>query len=293
MSIDEAFVEVEARAREREQALLVAGAIGGPFTIAVYTPLRNAITLGSKDATVGAAALYARCFARGAAGGWTGWLAPTVFSCPQFLAMGPLYHAYAEALGGASAAIIPTAMTESLISFGSQARNAQLAYNASRPAGAPAVALQQPWDPRGAGFAPHVARNACAMSGIRVLSGPVSAAIDVTCRALGFDADARARAIAADFASSVLAAAISMPFNQIFNYLATTPRDARAEASVLRSCVAFLRSQYLVACPKTGGLRLSRTVLRDGFMRCMYIAPQLSTFSAIERLCLLKVADGG
>ena len=48
MSIDEAFVEVEARAREREQALLVAGAIGGPFTIAVYTPLRNAITLGSK-----------------------------------------------------------------------------------------------------------------------------------------------------------------------------------------------------------------------------------------------------
>ena len=84
----------------------------------------------------------------------------------------------------------------------------------------------------------------------------------------------------ADFAASILAAAFSMPFNQLFNFLATTPPAARPEG-LLRACATFLRSQYLAP-----GGGLSGTLVRDAFMRCAYIAPQLSTYSAIERLCV-------
>ena len=260
---------------EDSTALLVAGALGGPFTIGLYTPLRNAITLGAKDSCAAAAALYQRTVKHGfLRGGYAGWLSPTVFSCPQFIAIGPLYHVYAG-LVGADLAVVPTAITESTISFGSQARNAQIAYNLSvRPARR--VALQAPWDPRGAGFVPHSMRNMCAMSGIRSLSPPLRTV-------LGADDTKPMLSFAADFVASILAAAVSMPFNQMFNYLTTTPASARADG-VLRACLAFLRVQYL-----TPSGSLSHTVVRDAFMRCAYIAPQLSTFSAIER-CAVTVA---
>ena len=152
----------------QSKQLLLAGGIGGPLTIGLYTPLRNAITLGAKDAATSAWSLYRLAFAQGLAGGWTGWRAPTAFSCPQFLAIGPLYHLYSGVVGP-SLAIIPTALTESTISYGSQARNAQMAYNVTVDA-SKRVALQRPWDPRGIGLPAHIMRNACAMSGIRVLN---------------------------------------------------------------------------------------------------------------------------
>ena len=248
-----------------EQALLTAGALGGPFTIGLYTPLRNAITLGAKDAAASAAALYRRTLQTGwLRGGYAGWASPTVFSCPQFLAMGPLYHLYATALGSSNLAVLPTAFTESLISFGSQSRNAQIAYNLTVD-GARQLPLQAPWDPRGAGLLPHVCRNACAMSGIRVLSPPIRAATGADGAgahpALGF---------ASDFVATIVSAAVSMPFNQLFNFLATTPPAARPEG-LLAACSQFLRAQYLTPA---GGL--SPTVLRDAFMRVAYIAPRAS-----------------
>jgi len=112
----------------RDESLLVSGAIGGPFTILVYTPLRNAITLGSKFES-GSLSLYKKTLRNKF--GYTGALSPTVFSCPQFVAMGPVYHWYASMVGG-NLAVLPTAVTESVISYGSQCRNAQLAYNASK-----------------------------------------------------------------------------------------------------------------------------------------------------------------
>ena len=257
---------------ERERRLLVAGAVGGPFTIALYTPLRNAITLGSQDASASAATLYKRTVAHGwLRGGYAGWGAPTLFSCPQFLAMGPLYHAYASVVG-ANLAVLPTALTESTISYGAQARNAQIAYNFTVPT-TKHVALQRPWDPRGAGFGPHVMRNACAMSGIRVLSPPIRTFV-------GADGAGAMMGFAADFIASIAAAAISMPFNQLFNFLATAPPSIHSDGLLL-SCSRFLRRQYLT---RTG--TLSPTIVRDAFMRCAYIAPQLSTYVAIERLCV-------
>ena len=157
-----------------ERALFLSGALGGPLTIGMYTPLRNAITLGAKDPLASARILYWRTVEKGwLRGGYAGWMSPTIFSSPQFVALGPLYHLYASIVGP-TLAIIPTALTESTITYGSQARNAQVAYNLSVPA-AQRVALQRPWDPVGAGFAPHVTRNLCAMSGIRVLSPPLRA----------------------------------------------------------------------------------------------------------------------
>ena len=120
-----------------------------------------------------AGALYATVLRTGP---YTGWLSPTVFSCAQFLAMGPLYHVYAGAVGP-TLAVLPTACTESLISFGSQTRNAQMAFNVTVDA-TKRLPLQEPWDPRGVAFLPHVTRNACAMSGFRVLAGPVQQALD-------------------------------------------------------------------------------------------------------------------
>ena len=63
-------------------ALLLSGALGGPFTIWFYTPLRNAITLGSKFPQT-APELYRMTFAQGIRGGWTGAIAPTFFSSGQ------------------------------------------------------------------------------------------------------------------------------------------------------------------------------------------------------------------
>ena len=155
----------------RRRALLGGGLIGGPLSIYVYTPLRNAITLGAKDGAATGFELYARCMRPRITVGWTGALAPTVMSAPQFLAMGPAYHAFAD-IFGPSLAVFPTALAESTISFGSQCRNAQRAYNVSVPA-QQHVPLQNPLNPLHRGFASHVARNCLAMSGIRVLS-PVS-----------------------------------------------------------------------------------------------------------------------
>lgn len=261
---------------DESTALLLAGALGGPFTIALYTPLRNAITLGAHDPSASASSLYRRTVSHGyIRGGFAGWAAPTFFSSAQFVAMGPLYHKYAS-LCGPDLAVIPTALTESTITYGSQTRNAQIAHNlnvANMPE--KAVRLQAPWDPRGAGFAPHVLRNACAMSGIRVLSPPIR-------KAMGAEGNV-ALSFAADFSATILSAAISMPFNQLFNFLTTTHSTHIAEAGILSSCARFLRTQYL-----TPAGRFSATVLRDAFMRVAYIAPQLSTYSAIERFATAR-----
>lgn len=268
-----------------QRALLLAGAVGGPVTIGLYTPLRNAITLGAGDAAASARALYATVLRTGP---FTGWLSPTVFSCAQFLALGPLYHVYASAVGPALA-VLPTACTESFISFGSQTRNAQMAFNVT-VAPTRQLPLQQPWDPRGVAFAPHVARNACAMSGFRVLAGPVQRALDGAADTARVPLDRGTANVAADFLASIISAAVSMPFNQLYNYLATTTAASRPAGGVLLACAGFLRRQYLVRTA-TGRLALSRTVVRDAFMRCAYIAPQLSTYSAIERLCVSSASS--
>jgi len=253
---------------DKDKVLLLTGGLGGPLTIALYCPLRNAIALGSKY-PLSSLSLYRMTFARGFTGGWTGGLSPTIFSCPQFLAMGPLYHVYSTHLGP-TLAIFPTAITESLISFGSQARNAQLAYNAT-VGKKEIVNLQHPASPVHVGCLPHVLRNAIAMSGIRALNGPCSSLISVV---TGGERESATVQNMGAFTASVASAGISMPFNQVFNYLAVTP------SAGLRDVPGFLMSQYV----KDG--RVSKIVIRDLGMRIAYNAPQLTTFLIIERKVL-------
>ena len=192
--------------------------------------------------------------------------------------MGPAYHYYSSVLGSTTLAVLPTALTESTISYGSQARNAQLAYDASLPTGVPRAPLSVPWNPFSVGFIPHVMRNSCAMSGIRVLSEPSQRLISMVPGIR--DAPDAVVTFAADFTASILSAAVSMPFNQCFNYLAVSPNAGLGDIG------GFLRNQYF------DDGRLSRRIIRDVFMRCAYIAPQLTTFVLIERTAL-GLASGG
>lgn len=278
------------RLARRERALMLGGLVGGPLSILLYTPLRNAITLGAKDGRSSAMQLYRQSVTPRLAIGWTGAVAPTVMSAPQFVAMGPLYHLFAGAVGP-SLAIFPTALTESAISFGSQCRNAQRAYNVSVEPQL-RVALQHPLNPVHRGFAAHVARNCFAMSGIRVFS-PLTTGLVAKVRG-GRQPSAGAK-FTADFLASVIAAALSMPANQLFNFFAVSPTAGRHGETVIQSAAKFLRSQYLVN-DAHGRARLSRLALRDVGMRCAYIAPQLTTFVTVERLFVRWAdadADGG
>ena len=259
---------------DRDRALFVSGALGGPFSIWIYTPLRNAITLGSKYLAPTSAELYRMTFKGGVRFGYTGCASPTIFSGPQFIVMGPAFHQFSSLLGP-TLAVLPTALCESTISYGSQARNAQKAYNQSCVTASQRMTrLQSPWSPVGAGFAPHVLRNCFAMSGIRVLYEPFREAID---SASGGCISGLSLTFAADFCASIVSAACSMPFNQCFNYLAVTPDG--------KGIGAYLKGQYLEEVSGRG-VRVSPRFLRDVFMRCAYIAPQLSTFAIIERACL-------
>lgn len=194
-----------------KEALLFAGCIGGPFTIWMYTPLRNAITLGSQApnaATHPASGLYREVFSRGFVGGWTGCVTTVAMSSVQFACMGPLYHVYMHYLG-AAAAVPLTAVTESCITYGSQTRNAQMAYNVTVPA-ARRLVVQNPLNPLGVGFAVHAARNTVAMTGSRLIVGPCTSAISAATTAVGAYPGKGACEIAGDFSGCVVAAALSV-----------------------------------------------------------------------------------
>ena len=57
--------------------------------------------------------------------------------------------------------------------------------------------------------------------------------------------------------------------------------EARS-AGIVSSKVGFLKCQYLNK-GADGRVTISRTVAREMFMRCAYIAPQLTTYMFIER----------
>jgi len=162
-----------------ETPLVVAGALGGPFVIFVFTPLRNALTLAAKNTESSAGELYARVFQGGLQAGWTGGLVPVLPSCPQFCMMGPLFHLFRQSFNSVVLAVICSAILETCISYGSQTLNAQLAYNEEQlQAGSGLqVPLCNPMIPYGPGFLVHIMRNFVAMSGIRILSGPCQAGL--------------------------------------------------------------------------------------------------------------------
>merc|ERR1711908_171801 len=98
-----------------------------------------------------------------------------VAAVPGMLVIGPAFHMYKDMCGGSStAAVALTAMTESVVFYGAETKNAQIAFNqdAEKKAMKPLARIQSQYNPFGSGIGLHVARNYLAMSGLRILSQP-------------------------------------------------------------------------------------------------------------------------
>lgn len=299
-----------------DKALLVSGAVGGPTVIWLCTPLRNGLTLGAKDKKSGIVGLYRKVFRGGFHAGWTGGLAPAVVACPQFLALGPVYHFINGSLADCAgvAALSPTSaprlccsaiaalgasLGETMLTFGSQARNAQMAYNNSFVHFASVVdgsrknlPLNRVRDVWGVGAEALLVRNFLSVFSVRSFSPCLRERMP----------DIQGKVVLCDALASLAVCTVTAPVHQLFNFLATTP-EARSLSFSERSTMArrFLREQYFVPLPRevmiTADLsqrppeqeyswRMSPVALRDFGMRATYITTVMSLFVAIERtLC--------
>eukprot|EP00930_Biecheleria_cincta_P088860 TRINITY_DN78120_c0_g1_i1.p1 TRINITY_DN78120_c0_g1~~TRINITY_DN78120_c0_g1_i1.p1 ORF type:complete len:293 (-),score=24.42 TRINITY_DN78120_c0_g1_i1:34-888(-) len=259
-----------------EPPIIAAGALGGPFVIYGSTPIRNALTYAANDASLSIMQCYRASFTRGFLSGWTGGQFYAVAACPQFVCIGPVYHAYASVLG-APGAVLLTGITESLIVHGAEKKNGQLSFN-MKGGSIPTSRIQNALNPVGAGLSIHIMRNVSAMIGMRLLCDPITRAYE---KLLG--AKSTAVTVAGDFSSNVVSACISMPLHQLWNKTISTPEMWEASpAERLRMMRRYLSEQYLVTTA-SGGSRISTVILRDAFLRSAYIASIYTVFVNIER----------
>lgn len=269
-----------------EPSLLAAGALGGPLCIGILTPLRNACTLAAQDTHSTARQIYGKVFSRGMLAGWTGACTPAAAATLQFTIMGPGYFMYLNLMGSPAAATVAGAVTETLITYGPTTRNSQLMHNrVAVPTGQVPVRRMLPVGP---GFSMLVLRNCAANAGIRVLSDPLAgglARLSAGEVGLGPVPISGACKCGGDFLASLLCGAISMPFNQLFNYHVTSAASlSGSNMERFRLGLRFLRSQY-IETTSSGSQRLSRMIIRDGGLRALYIGCMFSSYAATERLC--------
>lgn len=270
-----------------EPAILAAGAFGGPIVIGSLTPLRNACTLAAQDAQSSFSGIYGRVFSRGLLAGWTGAATPACAAAIQFTTLGPGFYIFLGLLGTPTAAVAAGAMAETLVTYAPATRNAQLMHNI--------VSVEKnqvpvrPMIPVGPGFSILVMRNFFANSGIRVLSTPFSTGI--TRVTLGEEASRQSELpercrMVGDFLASVCCGAVSMPFNQLYNYQVTSAASlAASPVERAKLGLQFLKSQYIVR-RANGSIAPSRLVFRDMALRSLYIGCMFSSYAAVERLAL-------
>lgn len=295
--------------------LLISSTCGGPFCIFVCTPLRNGLTLGSQDARSSLRALYGKVFRGGVRRGWTGGFAPACAACPQFFALGPVYHFLHDGFRRISglptdqpciaSSLLATACSgfvETWMTFGSQSRNAQMAYNSSmvqftlsvEPGMRKPVPLNKPFQIWGVGAGMMTLRNTVTLSSVRAIS-PV---LDRHIPADGLSSNARA--MLCDATASVLTCFFSSPIHQTFNFLATTPDAQHLSLRERRELILrFLQRQYFVPKPRETMImapdlsrpaavqeytwKLSRTAIRDFSMRAIYVTSVFTLYTSIER----------
>lgn len=264
-----------------EPTLFLSGAFGGPLIIGSLTPLRNACTLAAQDTVSTAGQLYGRVFSKGLLSGWTGATTPAAAAAVQFTTLGPGYYAFLKLLGSPAAAVTAGVVTETLITYGPTTRNAQLMHN--EVSSTSAKVTVKPIRPFGPGFGALVLRNCCANAGIRVLSTPFA---DMLSHFSMNQAPAGVCRFGGDFLASVVCGAISMPFNQLYNFQVTSEASQNANAvERFKMGLSFLKKQYLAPSDR-GTLRLSKVVLRDAGLRSLYIGCMFSSYAAVERLFL-------
>jgi len=254
---------------------VVGSALAGSLCVGVLTPQRNAMTLAAKDTTSTYITLYGQVFSRGLFGGFRGGSWPVVMALPQFACIGPVYHATKDATGSALFATSSAALAESAFTYGAQARNAQIQFNASRGAAEQIQVMRLSFWPGGPGFGFHVLRNALAMMGIRIFS-PYSL---VAVKQLPWGLNRETQAVLADLSSSIAAATLSMPFNHVFSWAACTPELKQLSAKDrMRAGLMFLYKTY-----SEQGVRL---FARDMAVRWSYTANLFTLYHALERRVL-------
>lgn len=145
--------------------LLAAGALGGPLVICSLTPLRNVMSNAAQDQRSTFMQLYRKVLGSPSLGAihrlrlaYTGAMVSGPAACPQWCIIGPAFH-FLNSYLPTPVALLGTATLETFITFGSQTRNAQMAYNVQAPkATVPLSNIVRPWGP-GAPF--YVMRNWC------------------------------------------------------------------------------------------------------------------------------------
>lgn len=260
-----------------DKPLLISGAFGGPFVVFTLTPLRNALTLASQDRVSSTLQIYKQCFNGGFKRGWTGGVYPSIPAVPQFVTLGPLYHVY-TGLVGPYAALWMTAATESAFTFGAHSRNAQMAYNESVPPNKRITRISSTFTLIGPGIIPHICRNCVGMTGIRVFSKPVRAELDK----IFPTASEKAKRTASDFLGSLISGVLSTPFNQMFNFFATSNAHHLSRVDRLKMAKEFLKGQYLVKT-ESGAIRPSKIMMRDVALRSIYSMGLFGIYATFER----------
>jgi len=256
-----------------ETSVLVAAAMG-PLCDFTVTPFRNACTLGATSPTAGLMELYSQVFARGIFRGWTGGIYTATYAFPSFIAMGPAYHAY-NAVVGVQGAVMLTACTESIIMFGAETCNAQMAKNLKSPGSFKTI--HPTYKPFGPGLGIHIARNLLATAGLRIFCTPFTLGIEkVTGKSNHFTA------LGGDFAGNLLSACMTAPVHQMYAFTVTTPElKDMSGAEKRKRMVRFLQEQYTVV--ENGKRCLGSTIPRDLCLRAAHVATFYTMYSTLER----------
>jgi len=254
--------------------------------IASLTPLRNAMSNGAQDSSASLWQLYSRALglqsgpANKVRVAYTGALVSSGPACIQWTIIGPTFHFF-NSFAPSPAALLATAALETCVTFGSQSRNAQMAFNvqahAQGQASVPLFGIVRPWGP-GATF--FMLRNFCGMSGIRLLSPSAQKLLEPIL-------PSGPRELASDLMASMMTCVVSGPLNHCWTYTVTSPKLWKA-SSKDRSweLVSYLRGQYLLPSNNAFGYSFSPLVRRDFAARCIYIASVFTMFSCIERLAV-------
>eukprot|EP00933_Yihiella_yeosuensis_P032994 TRINITY_DN26697_c0_g1_i1.p1 TRINITY_DN26697_c0_g1~~TRINITY_DN26697_c0_g1_i1.p1 ORF type:complete len:355 (-),score=29.56 TRINITY_DN26697_c0_g1_i1:230-1210(-) len=310
------------RDRLPDKSLLISGAFGGPLVIFLCTPLRNALTLGSQDKSSSLRMIYKKVFRGGLRAGWTGGFAPAVVAAPQFLALSPVYHfLYARShevisptapasefiLAASIVGAFGAGFAETILTYGSQSRNAQMAYNNAfvnfssvGPGLRSKVPLNKTYDLWGAGSGAMFTRNIFSVMGARVVSPWYRENLQLS------SLSSNQKASLCDISASLTVSLITAPVHQLFNFLVTTP-EARSVSQREKIAMAarFLREQYFVPLPREETLnvdlsrpfvqeyswRISSVAARDFAMRTAYITSVFTLFLTVERTLVKMMRD--
>lgn len=198
--------------------------------------------------------------------------------------LGPLYH-FCWNFVGTAPAVAAVSTLETLVIYGSETKNAQLAYNLQQqtlPKDKQKLITrmhENPMKPFGPGVSWNLARNFIATSGLRIINEPFVAAFHgANKNLLGGSVSEGTVNFFGDMFANITAACLSMPFHQLFAYTVTSPQLwEQSNGEYFQSCKGYLNRQYF-----PNG-KLSSVVVRDLALRSIYMAGAYTLFSTIER----------